>query len=190
MSLISIGSVLVEKEVVKAFFSCDLYDCKGACCVEGELGAPLTEAEAAQLQDLPEELLQMLPKKGLRYLEEHGSVEVYQGLQYTRTIDHNECVFTCIRDGITFCAIEIAYREGKMPFDKPISCRLFPIRVRKKFGLDYLVYEQHSMCRAARKAGRECKVQLIDCVSSALESRFGSDWLKDLKSCVNNSFST
>ncbi len=189
MSLISIGSVLVEKEVVKAFFSCDLYDCKGACCVEGELGAPLTDAEAAQLHDLPEELLKMLPENGLRYLQEYGSVEVYQGLQYTRTIDNNECVFTCIRDGITFCAIEIAYREGKLPFDKPISCRLFPIRVRKKFGLDYLVYEQHSMCRAARKAGRECKVQLIDYVSSALELRFGSAWFQDLKTYVDSSSS-
>ncbi|MEI8102673.1 MAG: DUF3109 family protein [Chlorobium sp.] len=189
MSLVSIGSVLVEKDVLKAFFSCDLYQCRGACCVEGELGAPLSTAEGLQLQNFPEELLKMLPEKGLRYLRRYGSVEVYQGVQYTRTVEHEECVFTCVRDGITFCAIEIAYHEGILEFDKPISCRLFPIRVRKKFGLDYLVYEQHSMCRTARKAGRERKVQLIDYLSPALESRFGRDWVADLKAYVDVSFS-
>ena len=167
MSLVSIGSVLIEKDVLKAFFSCDLNECRGACCVEGELGAPLSPAEAEQLQELPGELLRMLPEKGLRYLRCHGPVELYQGVHYTRTVDNAECVFTVVRDNITFCAIEIAFREGISGFDKPLSCKLFPIRVRKKFGLDYLVYEQHSMCRAARKAGGECKVQLVDYVYSA-----------------------
>ncbi len=185
--MVSIGSVLVEKDLLKAFFSCDLYECRGACCVEGELGAPLSPDEALQLKELPEELLRMLPEKGLRYLRRHGSVEVYQGVQYTRTVENKECVFTCVRDGITFCAIEIAHREGILGFDKPISCRLFPIRVRKKFGLDYLVYEQHLMCRAARKAGGECKVQLIDYVTSALESLYGRDWVLDLKAYVDAS---
>jgi len=185
--VVSIGSVLVEKDLLKAFFSCDLYECRGACCVEGELGAPLSPDEALQLKELPEELLRMLPEKGLRYLRRHGSVEVYQGVQYTRTVENKECVFTCVRDGITFCAIEIAHREGILGFDKPISCRLFPIRVRKKFGLDYLVYEQHLMCRAARKAGGECKVQLIDYVTSALESLYGRDWVLDLKAYVDAS---
>ena len=189
MSLVSIGSVLVEKDVLAAFFSCDLLECRGACCVEGELGAPLSVSEALQLQELPEELLRMLPEKGLRYLRRHGPVEVYQGVQYTRTVENKECVFTVVRDGITFCAIEIACREGILGFDKPISCRLFPIRVRKKFGLDYLVYEQHSMCRAARKAGGECKVQLIDYVSSALESLYGREWVADLKVYVDASSS-
>ncbi len=187
MSLVSIGSVLIEKDVLNSFFSCDLRECRGACCVEGELGAPLLPAEAEQLQNPPEELLRMLPEKGLRYLRKLGPVEVYQGVQYTRTVENKECVFTIVRDGITFCAIEIARSEGILEFDKPISCRLFPIRVRKKFGLDYLVYEQHSMCRTARKAGRECKVQLIDYLSPALELRYGRDWVADLKAYVDAS---
>jgi hypothetical protein len=189
MSLVSVGNVLVEKDLLNSFFSCDLHECRGACCVEGELGAPLSAAEALQLHDLPEELLRKLPEKGLRYLRRHGPVEVYQGVQYTRTIENEECVFTVVRDGITFCAIEIARREGVLGFDKPISCRLFPIRVRKKFGLDYLVYEQHSVCRTARKAGRECKVQLIDYLSPALELRYGRDWVAELKAYVDLSSS-
>jgi hypothetical protein len=187
MSLVSIGDVLVDKEVLTAFFSCDLHECKGKCCVEGELGAPLSDVEAEQLLDLPEELLRMLPEKNVKYLRRHGAVELYQGRQYSRTIDNRECVFTCVRDGITFCAIEIACREGIIGFDKPLSCRLFPIRVRKKFGLDYLVYEQHSMCRSARKAGGECKVQLIDYVRLALQSLYGVDWVVSLKAFVDSS---
>jgi len=179
----------VEKEVLKAFFSCDLHECRGACCVEGELGAPLSADEAKALQALPEELLAMLPERGLLHLHQHGAVELYQGVHYTKTVDHEECIFATVRDGITFCAIEIAHREGIIEFDKPISCRLFPIRVRKKFGLDYLVYEQHSMCRAARAAGRERTVKLLDYLSPALALRFGGNWMADLKAYLDASFS-
>ena len=187
MSLVSIGDVLVDKDVLNAFFSCDLHECRGKCCVEGELGAPLSDAEASLLLNLPEELFRMLPEKNVKYLRRHGPIELYQGRQYSRTIDNRECVFTCVRDGITFCAIEEAFREGILAFDKPLSCRLFPIRVRKKFGLDYLVYEQHSMCRSARKAGGECQVKLIDYVHLALESLYGADWIMSLKAFVDSS---
>ncbi len=187
MSLVSIGDVLVEKDVFQAFFACDLHECQGRCCVEGELGAPLSEGEVLQLHDLPVELLRMLPEKSVTYLHRHGCVEVYQGRAYTRTIDNRECVFTCVRDGITVCAIEIAFRDGLLGFDKPISCRLFPIRVRKKFGLDYLVYEQHSMCRSARKGGGEQQVKLIDYVRQALGALYGYDWIESLKAFVDSS---
>ncbi|EAT59433.1 DUF3109 family protein [Chlorobium ferrooxidans] len=187
MSLVSIGDVLVDRELLQAFFSCDLHECKGKCCVEGELGAPLTDAEAEALLHAPEELLRMIPEKNLKYLRRHGSIEIYQGRPYSRTIENRECVFSTVRDGITFCAIEIAFRDGLCDFDKPISCRLFPIRVRKKFGLDYLVYEQHAMCRSARKAGGELRIQLIDYVYKALEIRYGSDWVRSLKLFVDTS---
>ena len=186
MALLSIDNVLVERDVLLAFFSCDLHECRGMCCVEGELGAPLAAAEALQLQDLPEELLRMLPEKNREYLYEHPPVEVYQGVQYTKSIDGRECVFTAVRDGITFCALESAFQEGILAFQKPLSCRLFPIRVRKMFGLDYLVYEQHGMCLSARKAGEERQIQLIDCVHQALEALYGLDWIMSLKAFLDS----
>jgi len=187
MSLVSVGEVLVDREVLQAFFSCDLQECKGKCCVEGELGAPLTDSEAEELLHAPEELLRMIPEKNLKYLRRHGPVEEYQGRRYSRTIESRECLFSCVRDGITFCAIEIAFRDGLCAFDKPLSCRLFPIRVRKKFGLDYLVYEQHAMCRTARRAGGDLRIQLIDYVYKALEALYGADWLRSLKLFVDTS---
>ena len=185
MSLVSIGDVLVEKDVLHACLSCDLRECKGVCCVEGELGAPLSALEAQELQHCGEELLKMLPEKSVKYIRRNGCVETYQGTHYTRTIDNRECVFTSFHEGIAYCAIEIAFHDGLLSFDKPLSCRLFPIRVRKKFGLDYLVYEQHSMCRSARKAGGERQLKLIDYVDKALRSLYGSDWIVSLKTFVD-----
>lgn len=187
MKLVSIGNVLIDPDVLQAEFACDLQECRGACCVEGELGAPLKPEEARQLEDAPDILVRMLPEKNSRYLRRHGAVEVYQGVQYSRTIDGRECVFAFERDGMTLCAVEVAFREGLIDFDKPVSCKLFPVRVRRKFGLDHLVYEQHQMCRAARKQGGERGVRLVDYIGNALENLYGSQWLESLKTFVDSS---
>ncbi|NTW56723.1 MAG: DUF3109 family protein [Chlorobiaceae bacterium] len=187
MSIISIGDVLADRELLDARFTCDLRQCAGQCCIEGELGAPLSEEEASQLMSPPEELLRMLPEKNRKYFRRHGGVETYQGRPYSKTIGNRECVFTCIEDGITTCAIETAFARGSCPFPKPLSCRLFPIRVRKKFGLDYLVYERHAMCRHAAEKGRELNMPLVDYVRKALEELYGEDWFIALKQFIDSS---
>ncbi|TCD48390.1 DUF3109 family protein [Chlorobium sp. N1] len=180
MAMISVGEVLVDRDILESFFSCDLEACKGCCCVEGELGAPLTPEEARQLEHPPGELLRMLPDKEAQWIARHGTVELYQGTLYTRTVGSRECVFSLEREGITLCAVEIAYREGIIGFNKPISCRLFPIRVRKKFGLPYLVYERHSMCRSARRLGGELQKPLVDYLFAPLEELYGREWVESL----------
>lgn len=187
MSLVSIGNVLIDREVLQAEFACDLQQCRGACCVEGELGAPLAPGEAAQLEAAPGELIRLLPERNARYLRRHGAVEVYRGTQYTRTIEGRECVYTFMRDGITLCAVEEAFCCGLTDFDKPVSCRLFPVRVRRKFGLDHLVYEQHQMCRSARKLGGERRTRLVDYITKALETAYGTVWVSSLKAFVDSS---
>lgn len=185
MSLLSIGEILVDKELLIAFFSCDFLACKGQCCVDGELGAPLSVEEAQLLEHVPEEVLRMLPERGLRHLRRHGAVELYKGVHYSKTVDGAECVFTMVRNGVTLCALEVARQEGMIAFHKPISCRLFPIRVRKKFGLDYLVYEQHPMCRAARQAGEADGVPLISFVAEPLKDLYGDAWFNEMKTYVD-----
>ncbi|NTV99219.1 MAG: DUF3109 family protein [Chlorobiaceae bacterium] len=187
MTMISIGDVLADQELLEARFSCDLDQCGGQCCIEGELGAPLTDREADQLMHPSEGLLRMLPEKNRKYFRRHGGVEVYQGRAYSRTVGNRECVFTRVEGGITSCAIETAFNEGICPFPKPLSCRLFPIRVRKKLGLDYLVYERHAMCRKASEKGRELNMLLVDYVSKALEELYGKDWFVGLKQFVDSS---
>jgi hypothetical protein len=187
MTMISIGDVLADRDILEARFCCDLQQCGGRCCIEGELGAPLTGEEAEQLMHPPEELLRMLPEKNISYFRRFGGVEVYQGRAYSRTVRNRECVFSRLEGGITTCAVETAFMQGACSFAKPLSCRLFPIRVRKKFGLDYLVYERHAMCRSAAEKGRELNVLLVDYVSKALEELYGKDWFVSLKQFVDSS---
>lgn len=185
MSVVSIGEVLVDRAVLDAKFSCPLELCKGECCVEGELGAPIDEAEAQYLESVVEPLRSVLPERALKYIRRHGCTEIYQGNLYTRTIDERECVFVIHENGIALCAVEAAWKRGELPATKPLSCRLFPIRVRKKFGLDYLVYEQHAMCREARRQGAEQQVRLIDYVAAPLIERYGREWYNSLKEFVD-----
>jgi len=182
MGILSVGEVLVERDVLDSFFSCDLNACRGCCCVEGELGAPLSEAEAAFLQHPPGEVLRMLPDASRQWIARHGTVENYQGSLYTRTLSGRECVFALIREGMTLCALEIAFNEDKTPFPKPISCRLFPLRVRKKFGLPYLVYEQLGMCRQGRVLGTQRRVPLVEYLRPHLEELYGTAWVSSLLS--------
>lgn len=187
MSVVSIGEVLVDRAVLEARFCCPLDLCHGACCVEGELGAPIDQREAAFLESSIGPLTPMLPERNLRYLRKHGCTELYQGNLYTRTIEGRECVFVFHENGNALCAVEAAWPDGRLDATKPLSCRLFPIRVRKKFGLDYLVYEQHAMCRDARRKGAGEQVRLIDYVGAALEERYGHDWYLSLKEFVDSS---
>lgn len=187
MSIVSIGEVLVDRALLDARFCCPLESCRGACCIEGELGAPLYPREQAPLEAAVEILRDVLPEKQLRHIRRHGCTELYQGSMYTRTVEGRECVFVEHRDGMALCAVENAWREGLLPENKPLSCRLFPIRVRKKFGLDYLVYEQHPMCREARQLGAERNVPLIDYVGTSLVELYGQEWYHSLKEFVDSS---
>ncbi|UZJ42640.1 DUF3109 family protein [Prosthecochloris sp. SCSIO W1101] len=176
--MLAIDDVLIDDGVPGAFFSCDLVLCKGACCVEGELGAPVLEEEAESLREITGTVSEKLPEKNRRYIRRYGCLEIYQGNFYTRTIEGRECVFAFRDKEITFCAIEKR---------KPLSCRLFPIRIKKKFGLDYLVYERHAMCRQAVKGGIDKSVLLVDYVAEALIECYGLTWYRRLKDLLANS---
>jgi hypothetical protein len=187
MTMISIDNVLVEKELLEARFTCDLNQCLGECCIEGELGAPLSEREAMELMDPPQALLGMLPEKNRKYFRRHGGIEVYQGRAYSKTIGNRECVFSFREGAVTSCAVERSFNTGACSFRKPLSCRLFPIRVRKKFGLDYLVYERHAMCRSAVVTGRELDMLLVDYVRDVLVELYGKEWFNTLKQFLDSS---
>lgn len=176
--MLAIDDVLIDGEVAGAKFSCDLALCRGACCVEGELGAPVMIGEAEKLREAALDARERLPEKNRRYIRRYDCLEIYQGSLYTRTMAGHECVFAFRDKEIAFCAIEER---------KPLSCRLFPIRIKKKFGLDYLVYERHAMCRQAVKKGIENNIQLVDYAGKALIERYGLSWYDRLKDLLANS---
>ena len=129
--MFQIDDTLVSLDVVERYFLCDLAHCKGQCCVEGDSGAPLEEAELPKLQavlpliwdDLSPEAQAIIKKQGVAYIDEEGDL-------VTSIVNGKDCVFTCYdADGVCKCAIEKAYRAGKTDFYKPVSCHLYPVRV-------------------------------------------------------------
>ncbi len=186
--MIVIDGVLIDDEVLSAKFRCDLERCKGACCVVGELGAPITTDEVNIIESLLDKVKPHLPEANRKTLDEKGIYEVYQGSLFLTTVDGRECVFATIDErGIATCNLEKLYLSGESDFQKPISCHLFPIRVRRRLGMEALVYMQIEECEAGRMCGAKEKVNLYEFLAPALKRKYGTKWTKSfLSACRNN----
>lgn len=126
--MIVLDDTLISEDVFETLFACDLKVCKGACCVEGESGAPLTEGEVERLEEAFEAVKGQLRPEALAVIDKVGLFEVDQDREYvTPIINGRECVYaTFDADGTAKCAFEVAWREGKSDWPKPISCHLYP----------------------------------------------------------------
>lgn len=177
--MIVIDGVLIEDEVLRAKFRCDLERCKGACCVVGELGAPVTSDEVEIIESLLGKVKPYVPEANRKTIDEKGVYEVHQGSLFLTTVDGRECVFATIDEkGIATCNLEKVYLSGESGFQKPLSCHLFPIRVRRRLGMEALVYMQIEECEAGRACGAKEKVYLYEFLAPALERKYGAAWTK------------
>jgi hypothetical protein len=171
-----IGEAVIDDAVGSASFCCDLKKCKGACCcIEGGRGAPLEDDEVLEIEKAYPVVMQYLREKSIRTIEASGLYEGSPGNFATTCIDHRECVFVYFEDGIARCSFERAFEEGKTDWRKPISCHLFPIRIRK-FGQDFVRYEQIDECRPGRESGKLHEVKLVDFLKDPLVRRYGEAW--------------
>ncbi|MEN3026325.1 MAG: DUF3109 family protein [Chlorobiota bacterium] len=179
---IPVGDVLVESSIAELPFACDVERCRGACCtVSGSLGAPLLEEEVSIVESLVPLLLPRLPAEARRVLQESGAVVRQEGQFYTRCVGEGACVFVVWERGIARCAIEQAYEEGLSSFRKPLSCHLFPLRLRQRHGQRYLVAEPFEECAPAYDHGRRCGTTVVASVAEALERAFGREWCERLQ---------
>ena len=121
--MLQINDTLVSLDLAEQFFLCDLDTCLGECCIEGDAGAPITKEEYEKIKEiLPEIWDDLLPQaqevikeQGVGYIDEEGDL-------VTSIVNNRNCVFTCYAPGgMCQCAIEKAYRSGKIDFYKPIS---------------------------------------------------------------------
>ena len=135
--MIALGDTLISEDVFETLFACDLKACKGACCVEGESGAPLTNEEVERLEEAFEVVKGQLRPEALAVIDKVGLFEVDQDGDYvTPIINGRECVYaTFDADGTAKCAFEAAWREGKSDWPKPISCHLVPGPTERTAGL-------------------------------------------------------
>lgn len=178
-----VGDVLVSDEVFEKKFVCNIEKCKGACCVEGDLGAPLEEKELDILDDIYEEVKPYLDDIGIKAIEEQGKyVMDFQDEYSTPVIDGKECAYAIYDDGGTLhCAIEQAYNDGKIKYKKPISCHLYPIRILNLSIGDALNYDEWSICSDACDFGEHLGVKVYQFLKDPLIRKYGKEWYQQLE---------
>ncbi len=179
--MLRVRHVLIDLSLLSTHFVCDLVACKGACCEEGELGAPLLHEEVQLLKsDLPA-ILPQLDQVGRKCIEEHDFCEqTDEGEWVTQTIKGKACVFAIREGGIWKCGIEKAHRAGATGLLKPMSCHLYPIRVEKIGSLDALYYHKWSICAPACACGSAMKVPVYQFLKTALIRCYGLSWYEEL----------
>ncbi len=180
--MLQIGRALVSLDLVEKFFICNLDKCLGACCIEGDAGAPVSEEERQKLKeilpivwgDLLPSAKEVIDRQGVAYIDEEGDL-------VTSIVNGKDCVFTCYdRNGMCQCAIERAYREGRTDFYKPISCHLYPVRLTEYADFTAVNYHRWKICKAAEVLGRQEGVRAYQFLKEPLIRRFGEAWYNEL----------
>lgn len=185
--MLQIQNTIVSLDVITREFCCDLAKCHGQCCVEGDAGAPVTVAEIEQIEELLPVIWDDLSQDARKVIEEHGvSYPDPEGELVTQIVNGKDCVFTCYDGhGNCFCAIEKACRAGKCNFLKPVSCHLYPIRVKRIGGMDCLNYDRWDVCRPAVIKGQRERIPVYKCLKEPLIRRFGTEWYNELELTVS-----
>lgn len=177
-----VGNVLISPDIINEKFCCDLDKCHGKCCIEGDAGAPVTLDETMEIEnvldvvwsDLSASAQAVLDRQGVAYTDEEGDL-------VTSIVGGKDCVFTCYDKGCCLCSLERASRQGKIGFVKPMSCSLYPIRM-KDFGNGTLGINYHrwGICEDARKKGEELNLPLYKFLKEPLIRQFGKSWYDEL----------
>jgi hypothetical protein len=174
--MFEIGRAVIEDDVGRAPFCCDLEQCKGACCyIAGGRGAPLEDDEVLEIQKAYPIVRHSLSESSIKTIETSGLVDGVQGDFATTCVDLRECVFVVFEEGVARCSFELAYEQGLLDWRKPISCHLFPIRIRT-FGQDFLRYEEIPECEPGRERGNKGNVSLREFLKEPLVRKYGQAW--------------
>lgn len=182
--IIQVGNVLVSPDVFTQKFCCDLEVCHGACCIEGDAGAPVTIEEIASIEENVDAVWNELSASAQSVIDQQGVAYIdREGDMVTSIIGRKDCVFTCYQEGCCLCVLERAYRKGEIDFCKPISCALYPIREKALgYGLVGLNYHRWKICQCAVEKGKALNLPLYQFLKEPLIRRFGQQWYDEL--CV------
>ncbi len=188
--MVEIGRAILSDDIFEKYFLCDILKCKGACCIEGDSGAPLTDEEAILIEQEYPTFENLLPEKHKKEVEKQGcSLIDSDGDLVTPLVDKRQCVYSYYNtQGILKCAIEKAYFEGKTKFRKPISCHLFPIRITEYKRFDAVNYQELNICKPARKCGKAEKLPLYKFLKEPLIKKYGEEWYSELEIAAEHLF--
>ncbi|MDB5227561.1 MAG: hypothetical protein JWN78_1754 [Bacteroidota bacterium] len=183
--MILIDDILVSDDVVKKQFVCNLTKCKGVCCVEGDSGAPVEEAETKILTEIFPAIRKYLTPEGVKAIEKQGAFVDEPDDEYTAyatpLINGAACAYVNYeKDGVISCGIEKAWKEGATTFRKPISCHLYPIRIKPMETVTAVNYDVWNICSDACTLGKKLKVPVYAFLKDALVRKFGQEFYDTL----------
>ncbi len=185
--MIVIDETIVSEDLLKVRFSCDLSKCLGACCIEGDAGAPLEEEEISVIEDALEKIKPYMTPEGIAVVEEFGVFDYdIAGSYVTPLINDRECAFIIFENNIAKCAIEKAFFEKKIKYRKPLSCHLYPVRITEYEEYDAVNYHKWEICKSACSNGQRLKMPLYQYLEEPLTRAYGRDWYKKLDEYAND----
>ena len=180
--MVQVEDKIISLDVFDKQFVCDLSACKGACCVDGDAGAPLSDEELKILTKDFNKIKPYMRQEGIDAVKEHGIFVIdADGDNTTSLVNDNECSFVSFdEDGTAKCSIEQAYNAGKTDFKKPISCHLFPIRIKKYKDFDAVNYESIDICKPACDCGEKLQIPVFRFLKEPLIRSYGESWYNEL----------
>lgn len=181
--MFQIGKTIVSEDIIEKDFMCNLSACKGACCIDGDAGAPLEEDEAKILETIYPKIKPFLRKEGVEAIESQGAYITTEDNELeTPLINGADCAYVIFDDkNVALCAIEEAYNQGEVNWKKPVSCHLYPVRVKDYSEFSAVNYHQWQICDDACSLGKELQIPIYKFVKEALIRKFGEDWYMELE---------
>ncbi len=181
--MIKINDKLISDNLFERKFVCDLTACKGACCIEGDAGAPLEKEETKILEKIFPKVRKYLRPEGVKAIEEQGTwLTAKDGELETPLINGKECAYVIFdKKGITKCGIEKAYEDGVVDFKKPISCHLYPIRTKETKSGTILNFDEWDICKPACKCGAKLDIKVFQFLKEPIIRKFGKKFYKGLE---------
>lgn len=188
--MIIVGQVYISDDIADELFVCDLEKCKGACCVEGDLGAPLEESEIDILDEIYPKIKPYLTKAGIKAIEKDDLYQLDEDGDFsTTTVNGKECAYARYDEkGVLKCGIEEAYLDGVTDFRKPVSCHLYPARITKYDMYEAVNYHRWSICAPACRYGQKTGVPLYKFLKTPLVRKYGEAWYNALEKAIKEKF--
>ena len=181
--MFQLGKTIVSEDIIEKDFMCNLSACKGVCCVGGDAGAPLEEEEVKILQKIYPNIKPFLRPEGIKVIEEQGVfVTLEDGELETPLVNNANCAYVNFDNrGVAICGIEDAYNQGEISWEKPVSCHLYPVRVKDYSEFSAVNYHKWEICDDACTLGKELQIPIYKFVKEALIRKFGEDWYMELE---------
>ena len=188
--MVEIEDKIISDELFEKKFVCDLQKCKGGCCVEGDSGAPLKSKEIKEIAKNLSIIKSEMSTKGLNAIKNNDFHYVdSDGDKVTKLVDGKECVFVVFdKNNIAKCSIESAFRKNKINFNKPISCHLYPVRVKKYDSFTAINVDSWHVCKPACECGTELNVPVFKFLKDAIVRSWGLDFFNHLDYVYNEFF--